>query len=159
TQNQDNLAGTEYSIDKGQTWLPIRYWLYGPGPITSQGGSRVAYMTNSQGVVSVDAGATLTKYDRNGGVDDKLDPRRTNDTPTYDDGTYSVFGDFVNARPLDSLGPFIEPRNGNDDTTVDHKVEIFRLDKADNQKTVRLRFTYVGTGSWYWGLDDIGFYS
>src|SRR5262249_41137644 len=114
TQNQDSLAGAEYSIDQGKTWLPIRYFMYGKGPVTSQDGSRIAYITNADGTVSVDASSTLTKYVRNGQVDDSIDPRTQNDTPTYADGTYSVYGDFVNARPLDSLGPYIEGRINDD---------------------------------------------
>ena len=157
-QNQDNIAAAEYSIDQGKTWLPIRYFLYGLSAITSQGGSRIAYTTNAQGVVSVDAVATLTKYVRNGEVDETTDPRETNDTPQLDDGSRTVFGDFIEARPLSSLGPYIEGRV-NDDPVESKRVEIYRLPAADNKKTVRLRFAAAGTGSWYWGLDNIGFYS
>ena len=35
----------------------------------------------------------------------------------------------------------------------------FRLPKADNQSKVRLRFAQAGTGSWYFGIDNVGFYS
>jgi hypothetical protein len=47
-----------------------------------------------------------------------------------------------------------------DDNSLESKrVEVFRLPLADNQPTVRLRFTTLGTDSWYWGIDDVGLYS
>ena len=39
------------------------------------------------------------------------------------------------------------------------RVELFRIAGADNPKTVRFRFAYAGTDSWYWGVDDFGIYS
>jgi hypothetical protein len=39
------------------------------------------------------------------------------------------------------------------------RVEVIRLPQADNQPNVRLRFANVGAYSWYFGIDNLGFYS
>jgi hypothetical protein len=57
-----------------------------------------------------------------------------------------------------NLGPYFSARL-NDSPSDSKRVEIFRLPAADNQAKVRLRFAHAGTDSWYFGLDDIGFYS
>ncbi|MEI9962746.1 MAG: immunoglobulin domain-containing protein [Limisphaerales bacterium] len=48
---------------------------------------------------------------------------------------------------------------GMDDPVQQKRIELFRLPLADNQSTVRLRFAQVGTGSWFFDIDNLGFYS
>ena len=142
TQNQDNLGAVEYSIDQGSTWLPIIYMLDASG--TSPGGYDI--VTNALG--QVDGEATFTQA-------------RT-DTPKVDDGAggtrYTFWYEFVEARPLSSLGPYVSGR-WNDDQSESKRIEVFRVSSADNQAKVRFRFVQVGTGSWYFGIDDFGLYS
>lgn len=54
--------------------------------------------------------------------------------------------------------PFISPR-ANDNLSDSKRVEAVRLAQADNQSTVKLRFTQVGSDSYYFGIDDVGFYN
>jgi hypothetical protein len=68
------------------------------------------------------------------------------------------YADFILARPLDVLGPFISGRL-NDDPIESKRYERFRVAGVDNQARVSFRFTHTGTASWYWGLDDFGLYS
>lgn len=56
-----------------------------------------------------------------------------------------------------ALGQFILPRN-NDDPVSDKRLEIYRLPAASHKSDVRLRFGQIGTGSWYWGVDNVSFY-
>lgn len=140
-QNQDSMAAIEYSVDRGQTWLPIAYFLDGPDivrntdPIT--------------GETTVDAVATFTA--------EHADVARYVDPETFEEkgGTY---GAFIAAPLSPDLAPFIEARV--DDNAVESKrLELYRLPQADNQAAVRFRFAHAGTDSWYFGLDDFGLYS
>jgi hypothetical protein len=70
----------------------------------------------------------------------------------------AAFGDFIGAPITAALAPFISPRV-NDDRLESKRVELIRLTGADNQSRVSLRFTQTGTGSWYFGIDDVGLYS
>ena len=138
-QNQDSMGSVEYSIDGGTNWQPIVYMLDGPDIVT-----------DSKGVV--DGYATL------------IAPQ--GDTAVYTDpvtgdaagGYYGAFIGIQDTNRWASLGPYISARV-NDDYTESKRVELFRLPLADKQKTVRLRFAQAGTGSWYFGVDDVGFYS
>lgn len=136
-QNQDSFGGLEYSIDGGKTWLPIVYMM---------DQSDVSYKTDG----SVDAVKTLTTT--YGDVAKVIDPA------TGDRVAAGKYGDFILAKPLDSLGPFISGRI-NDDAIESKRIERFRLTAADNQAKVRLRFAQTGTDSWFWGVDDVGLYS
>lgn len=135
-QNQDSIAGVEYSIDQGQTWKPALYMIE-----ISQ------LITNTPG--QLDAVATLTNEENT-------------EIPTYFDndgleqgGTY---GAFIKA-PIDaSLSPFISGRI-DDDPRDSKRIEILRLPEADNQPNVRLRFFHAGEDSWYFGIDNVGLYS
>jgi len=135
-QNQDNIASVEYSIDEGKTWLPVVYMVDRDDILYAESGE-------------VDAVRTLEE------------PR--GDTATYVDpvsgeqlgGTY---GAFIGATISQDLAPFISGRV-NDDSQESKRIELFRLPQADNQAKVRLRFAQAGTASWYFGVDNVGFYS
>ena len=134
-QNQDSIGAVEYSVDGGTSWRPVVYYL-APGDIVSTNGA-------------VDAVATFSA------------PQ--GDTATYTDPVTSeqaggTYGAFIAAPITAELGAFIAPR-GDDDAIDGKRVEIFRLPGADNQSRVRLRFAQAGTASWYFGVDNVGFYS
>ena len=134
-QNQDSIGAVEYSVDGGTSWRPVVYYL-APGDIVSTNGA-------------VDAVATFNATQ--------------SDTATYTDPVTSeqaggTYGAFIAAPITAELGAFIAPR-GDDDAIDGKRVEIFRLPGADNQSRVRLRFAQAGTGSWYFGVDNVGFYS
>lgn len=133
-QNQDSIGALEYSIDGGANWLPIVYLL----------DSRDILQTD--GVVD----AELTFNEPSSGV-----AVFTNDNGETVGGNY---GAFIAAPISPALAPYLSGRV-DDNRTESKRVEKFRLPQADNQKTVRLRFAYAGTDSWYWGVDNLGFYS
>lgn len=134
-QNQDSIGSLEYSINGGQSWLPVVYYLDGPDVVRNDAGE-------------VDADATLNT--------ERSDVARYTDA----DGTElgGTYGAFLAAPFSPALAPFIQVRV-NDNPTEGKRIELFRLAQADNQKTVRFRFAYAGTDSWYWGVDDFGLYS
>jgi hypothetical protein len=135
-QNQDSIATVEYSIDSGATWLPILYMIEPADVVRDAAGQ-------------VDAVQTLTA--EHGDVARYTDPT----TGETIGGTYGAFlGAEINA----SLAPFISARV-EDDPVDSKRVEVFRLDKADNQAKVRFRFGHAGTDSWYFGIDNFGIYS
>ena len=136
-QNQDSFGGLEYSVDAGTTWLPLMYLIDQGDIITGTDGS-------------VDAVKTLTTT--YGDVAKVIDPA------TADRVAAGKYADFILAKPIESLGAFISPRI-NDNTLESKRIERFRLAAADNQAKVRVRFVQAGTGSWFWGLDDVGLYS
>ena len=57
-----------------------------------------------------------------------------------------------------NLAGFLEGRI-DDNSTESKRIEVRRLPAADGQSRVRLRFAHAGTDSWYFGLDNVGFYS
>lgn len=141
-QNQDSLAAVEYSIDQGQTWLPIVYMLESSDVLTNATGQ-------------VDALATFTNEYIGGfqGVAEYNDP-----ADGLDKGGY--YGAFIGVASnlWSTLAPFISSR-GDDDPSASKRVELFRLPQADGQAKVRFRFAHAGTDSWYFGIDDFGLYS
>ncbi len=138
TQNQDNIAGVEYSIDGGATWLPVVYMLDVPD-------------IRLKGDGTVDAEATLTAP--NPDTADYIDPV-TGET------VGDTYGAFVKAArsTWPDLGPYISGRI-NDDQWESKRIEMFRLPQADNQARVKLRFFQAGTASWFFGVDNVGLYS
>ncbi|HEY5915679.1 MAG TPA: metallophosphoesterase [Verrucomicrobiae bacterium] len=129
-QNQDSLAALEYSVDQGQTWLPALYLLDGNDVVRAIDGS-------------ADGAATFTRVDPSG-------------VPTAD-GTAAfggTYGEHILSRPFSNLGPYVQAR-ADDDPTESKRIESVRLTAADGRQTVRLRFTLVGTSSWFWGIDDL----
>ncbi|MCL4180431.1 MAG: hypothetical protein KJ072_22125 [Verrucomicrobia bacterium] len=137
TQNQDNVAGLEYSIDGGTTWLPVVYMIDKDDLVLKGDGS-------------IDAEATLAAT--------------RNDTAVYTDPVLGQvglsYGAFVKATPSTwpDLAPYISGRI-NDDQMESKRIEKFRLPQADNQSRVKLRFFQAGTASWFFGVDNVGFYS
>ncbi len=145
TQNQDSIGTLEYSIDQGATWLPVVYLINGPALIFDAHGN-------------VDAYATLA-------TDHSAGQTRLTDVPVYNDpntglnvgGNYGAFVG-VASNLWAGLAPNLSARV-DDDQVESKRIELYRLQGADNQAHVRLRFGYAGTDSWYWGIDDFGLYS
>jgi hypothetical protein len=137
-QNQDNLGAVEYSVDGGTSWLPVVYYLD-----QADNGGDIRF--NADG--SVDAVATFTgpNADTAAWIDAGI-PKGDN------------YGDGIAAPITPALGRFIYPRV-NDNPNIDKRLEIFRLPSASNKSDVRLRFAQLGTGSWYFGVDNIAFYN
>lgn len=138
TQNQDSLGAAEYSVDNGATWLPIVYMV-----------KNTTVLTNGQG--AVDAWTTLTTP--------------VSGLPTWTDpNTFETRGGFygeyigVASNLWSTLAPYISGRL-DDNQSESKRVELFRLPQADNQATVKFRFAQAGTGSWFWGIDNLGLYS
>jgi len=135
-QNQDSIGAVEYSIDQGQTWLPIVYMLDSPDVVLDA-------------FDNVDAVATFTS-------------NRT-DIATYIDPVLlqtegGNYGAFIGAPISQALAPYVSARI-DDDPIESKRVELFRLPAADNQATVRFRFAHAGSDSWYFGIDNFGIYS
>ncbi len=135
-QNQDSIGATEYSVDGGTTWLPIAYFLDGPDIVHDAQGN-------------VDAVATFTA--------DNGDTASLTD-PVSGEEIGHKYGAFIGAHIDASLAPFIQARV-NDDPIESKRVEFYPLPAAANQKKVRFRFAQAGTGSWYFGIDNLGIYS
>jgi hypothetical protein len=114
---------------------------------------------------SIDGGATWLPalYMLDGGdvIKDgsgNVDAVATMTTPRSDQAYGQAYGDFIGAPITAALAPFISARV-DDDELESKRIELLRLVGADNQARVRLRFTQTGTGSWYFGIDDVGLYS
>ncbi|MBK9137304.1 MAG: immunoglobulin domain-containing protein [Verrucomicrobia bacterium] len=137
-QNQDNIAGVEYSVDGGTTWLPVVYMLDVPD-----------ILTNPDGTVDV-----VRTFDTQYG-----DVARYTD-PVTGEEVGGSYGAFVKAArsTWPNLGPYISGRI-NDNPTESKRIEKFRLPEADNKSAVKLRFFQAGTASWYFGVDNVGLYS
>jgi hypothetical protein len=87
-----------------------------------------------------------------------IDALATLNTARGDQAYGQSYGSFIGAVVSQDLAPFISPRF-NDDALESKRIEFIRLVHADNQPKVRLRFGQSGTGSWYFGIDDVGLYS
>ena len=136
-QNQDSIGAVEYSVDAGATWLPVVYYID-----EADSGGDIRFNADT----TVDAVATFTGA--NG------------DTATWVDAGVPKggnYGDAIAAPITQALGRFVYPRV-NDNSTIDKRLEIFRLPSASHKSDVRLRFAQIGTGSWYFGVDNIAFY-
>lgn len=134
TQNQDSIGAIEYSVDGGNSWLPVVYYLDTPDIRLRPDGT-------------VDAVATMTAVNA--------------DTAAWTDNGVpkgDKYGDALLAPITSALDPFIAPRI-NDNQTEGHRVEIFRLPQATGKSDVRLRFAQLGTDSWWFAVDNIRFYN
>ncbi len=147
-QNQDNSASVEYSIDGGETWLPVIYMLDQDDVVAGDDGTAdaVATFENEQGDVAL--------------VDNLLyqDEDDWWDMEPLDEPIGGSYGAFIGAAIDESLAPHISGRV-NDSQTVSKRYELHRLPEADNQAKVRIRFAMNGTWSWYWAVDNFGLYS
>ena len=147
-QNQDNSANVEYSIDGGETWLPVIYMLEQADIVAGDGGTAdaVATFENAQGDVAL--------------VDNLLyqDEDDWWDVEPIDEPIGGSYGAFIGAPIDESLAPHISGRV-NDSQTESKRYELHRLPEADNQSKVRIRFAMNGTWSWYWAVDNFGLYS
>lgn len=128
-QNQDSIAGVEYSVDGGVTWLPVVYML------DDKGGT--GDIVRTDGVVDVWATFGTARADQPFGL---------------------AYSNFIASAVSDALRPCISGRI-DDDQVESKRVEVFRLPAADNQSNVRFRLFQAGTASWYWGIDNWGLYS
>lgn len=129
-QNQDSIAGVEYSTDQGTTWQPVVYLI------------DQADIVRTNDVIDVSATLTTERPD----------------IARFPDDSGGTYGSFIGAPISESLAPHLSGRL--DDNPRDSKrVEMFRLAGADNQSKVRLRFFHAGTDSWYFGIDNVGLYS
>jgi hypothetical protein len=147
-QNQDNSANVEYSIDGGETWLPVIYMLEQADVVAGDDGTAdaVATFENAQGDVAL--------------VDNLLyqDEDDWWDMEPLDEPIGGSYGAFIGAAIDESLAPHISGRV-NDSQTESKRYELHRLPEADNQSKVRIRFAMNGTWSWYWAIDNFGLYS
>ncbi len=91
-------------------------------------------------------------------ADGNVDAVATMTTPRDDQAYGLEYGAFIGAEITPDLAPFISARV-NDDSFESKRVEVLRLEHADHQAKVRLRFVQAGTASWYFGVDNVGLYS
>ncbi len=138
TQNQDNIAGVEYSVDGGTTWLPVVYMV-----------DRDDLVYAGEGVLDPEGTLNAEHTD----TADYTDP----DSGEFVGDTYGAFVKADQATWPD-LTPFISGRI-NDDQFESKRIEKFRLPQADNQARVKVRFFQAGTASWFFGVDNVGLYS
>ena len=148
TQNQDNSASVEYSIDGGDTWLPVLYMLDQADIVTGDDGP-------------VDAEATLNAAHGDVALVNNIlfqDDDEIWDMEPLEEALGGSYGAFIGAEIDDSLAPYISGRV-DDNHAESRRFELHRLPRADNQAKVRIRFAMNGTWSWYWAVDNFGLYS
>ncbi|HWD19224.1 MAG TPA: LamG-like jellyroll fold domain-containing protein [Verrucomicrobiae bacterium] len=133
-QNQDNMCSLEYSIDQGTNWLPILYML--DDGTTDSDGSDIIY-NKATGLIDVSL---------------------TMNTARHDQAWGESYGSYIAAPITQALAPYIRPCR-NDDPVQQKRIEVFGLPAAAEQSHVRLRFMQAGTGSWFFDVDNVGFYS
>ncbi|MEI8040046.1 MAG: immunoglobulin domain-containing protein [Verrucomicrobiota bacterium] len=133
-QNQDNICAIEYSIDHGATWQPLLYML-DDGTTDREGSDVVTNQFSGQ----IDVFATFN-------------------TARNDQAHRKSYGTWIGAVISTNLIPYVRGCR-NDDPVQQKRIELFRLPLADGQPAVRMRFLQAGTGSWYFGIDNLGFYS
>ena len=135
-QNQDSSSSVEYSIDEGETWLPIVYMLDQADIVRDDEGNVDAVTTLEQEHADIAVGYDPDTFEEVGGY----------------------YGAYIGAEISEALAPYISSRI-NDNQTESKRYELFRLPEADGEKTVRFRLAKSGTYSWYWGIDNFGLYS
>jgi hypothetical protein len=85
------------------------------------------------------------------------DPVATLGTARADQAWDLAYNAFIGATVDASFGPYISGRV-DDDPVESKRIEVLSMPQAANQSNVRLRFTHTGTGSWYFGVDNVGIY-
>ena len=135
SQEDNQIASLEYSIDSGSTWQPVVYMI----------STAAASLASTNNVVDPYALMTISNS-------------KIPFCQASNDGNY--FGAFigVSSNLWPTLGPYLSLRAGSDHVTF-HRVERYRLPLADGQSAVRLRFMLAGANSWDWGIDSLGLYS
>ena len=136
TQNQDSFGSIEYSLDQGETWLPVVYMLDRGDIVNDADGNVDAITTLEQVHGDVAIGYHPDTFEEVGGF----------------------YGAYIGAEIAEELAPYISGRI-DDNHTESKRYELFRLPEADEEKTVRFRIAKSGTWSWYWGIDNLGLYS
>ncbi|MSU64010.1 MAG: hypothetical protein EXS31_16730 [Pedosphaera sp.] len=131
-QNQDSFGGVEYSVDGGNAWLPVVYFLDSADIILKNDGSVDGMKTLN--ATQSDSSLWTVK----GVVKGKS------------------FGDAIAAPINDAIGDYIVPRV-DDNSTEGKRIEIFRLPAAANKADVRLRFLATGSDSYYFFIDNLAF--
>ena len=101
---------------------------------------------------AVDDGGDIIRF-----PDGSIDAVATMTTARADQAHGLAYGAWILAPITQALAPFISGRV-NDDQYESKRVELIRLPAADGKANVRLRFVQAGTGSWYFGIDDVGLY-
>jgi hypothetical protein len=139
-QNQNNIDFLEYTVNKGTNWLPIAYLLQGD----SDDQQRPEITRHADGTINVAATMAFG-----------VSPVFTNAAGKVLGGS---LGSYIGAPVTQALEPYIESRV-NDDSYESFRFEAFRAPSADNQAGVQFRFAQAGTGSWFWGIDNLGIYS
>ncbi|HZN57722.1 MAG TPA: AAA family ATPase, partial [Planctomycetota bacterium] len=133
-QGGEAITALEYTVDEGNSWLPVNYRLNSPYVVLDAAGK-------------LDASATFTK------------PKP--DAPLYFDSggrpRGTTFGDFIGAPVNRALDPYVQGMRRNF-IAEGKRVEVFRLEAADGKPHVQLRFLQAGRFGWYWGLDELGLY-
>lgn len=136
-QNQDNIGVLEYTTDGGT--------IDESGAVTGKWWP-IAYLLDDQNKTAD------VKYKEDGSIDAEATFSGTAD------GTEFTYGDYVFAAQtgmtFDQLAPYISGRI-NDDTFESKRFEKYRLTNADNQAQVKIRWLNMGTGSWFWGIDNV----
>ncbi len=138
-QNQDSIAVLEYTVDGRATWLPLTYMVNDKPSNTDI--VRVAGAIDPVATLNTTAG----------------DIAKSIDAATGKRVVAGKYADFILAGPIASLTPYISGRI-DDDKLESLRYERFTLPAAGNQAKVQFRFVQAGTGSWWWGLDDLGIY-
>jgi hypothetical protein len=145
-QNQNNIASLEYSIDQGTNWLPVIYYL----PITDGTDFSNTDVIKTNGVVDINATFIQPNHDGVAGGTNWAyfiaAPVTTNLIP------------YIRGLPDDEASYVITAGNVVNNKWIGKEIETVRLGAADGQKTVRFRFMYAGTCSWFWGVDNFGLY-
>jgi hypothetical protein len=133
-QAGDMLTALEYTVDGGKTWLPVNYRLNSPLVVLDAAGK-------------LDASATFTK------------PKSV--APLFIDADGrprgSTYGDFIGAVVNRTLDTYVQGMRQNF-TAEGKRIEVYRLDAADGQPRVQLRFLQAARFGWYWGVDNLGLY-
>ena len=123
-QNQDSSGSVEYSIDEGETWLPIVYMLDQADIVRDDEGNVDAVTTLEQEHADIAVGYDPDTFEEVGGY----------------------YGAYIGAEISEALAPYISGRI-NDNQTESKRYELFRLPEADGEKTVRFRLAKSGTYS------------
>ena len=137
-QNQDSYGGVEYSVDGGTTWMPVVYFLDTPDIVL-----------NGDGTVNAVATFSANNTDTSGWFE--------NGVPKGSKPGGKGYGDGVAAPITQATADAITPRI-NDNLVEGARIEVFRLPLASRKSDVRLRFSAMGTDSWWFAVDNIAFY-